>query len=51
MGNKSQFHVLFLVEYNSADGECKTEISHAENLLDIFGTEIMQETDAEGDNH
>ena len=33
---------------DSEDDECKTEISHAEiDLVDIFGTEIMQEVDAE----
>ena len=33
---------------DSEDDECKTEISHAEiDLIDIFGTEIMQEVDAE----
>ena len=33
-----------------ANGECKTEISHEEHLVDIFGTEIMQEIDAERNN-
>ena len=33
---------------DSEDDECKTEISRAEiDLVDIFGTEIMQEVDAE----
>ena len=35
------------IKYDSVDGECKTEILHAEDLVDIFGTEIMQEIDAE----
>ena len=35
------------IKYDSVDGECKTEISHAEDLVDIFGTEIMQEIDTE----
>ena len=35
------------IKYDSLDGECKTEISHVEDLVDIFGTEIIQEIDAE----
>ena len=34
-------------KYDSVDGESKTEISHAGDLVGIFGTEIMQEIDAE----
>ena len=30
------------IKYDSVDGECKAEISyHADDLVDIFGTEIM----------
>ena len=38
------------IKYDSEDGERKTEISHAEDLVDIFRTEIMQEIDAERNN-
>ena len=38
------------IKYESVDGECKTETSHAVDLVDIFGTEIMQEIDAERTN-
>ena len=38
------------IKYDSVDGERKTEISHAEDLVDIFRTEIMQEIDAERNN-
>ena len=30
------------IKYDSVDSECKTEIPHAEDLVNIFGTEIMQ---------
>ena len=33
------------IKYN-----CKTEVSHAENLVDILGTETKQEIDAERNN-
>ena len=35
------------IKYSPVDGECNTEISHAEDVVDIFGTEIMQQIDAE----
>ena len=38
------------IKYYVVNGECKTEISHEEHLVDIFGTEIMQEIDAERNN-
>ena len=38
------------IKYYVVSGECKTEISHEEHLVDIFGTEIMQEIDAERNN-
>ena len=31
------------IKYDSVDGECKTEISYAEDLVDMFGTEVMPE--------
>ena len=34
------------IKYDLIDGEGKTETSHAEDLVDILGTEIMQEIDA-----
>ena len=38
------------IKYYVVNGECKTDISHEEHLVDIFGTEIMQEIDAERNN-
>ena len=38
------------IKCDSVDGECKTEISHVEDSVDIFGTEIMQEIDAKRNN-
>ena len=35
------------IGYKSVDSEWKTEISHAEDFINILGTEIMQEIDAE----
>ena len=35
------------IKYESVDGECKIEISHAEFQVDIFETERVQEIDAE----
>ena len=38
------------IKHDLVDGECKTEILHTEDLVDIFRTEIMQENDAEKNN-
>ena len=38
------------IKYDSVVGKCETEISHIEDLVDIFGTETMQEIDAERNN-
>ena len=35
------------IKHYSVDGEYKTEILHAEDLVDIFGTEIIQGINAE----
>ena len=35
------------IKNDSVDGECKTEISHSDDLTDTCGAEIMQEIDAE----
>ena len=42
-GSKLNHFTLLTVKikYDSVDGECKKEISHADDLVDIFGTEIM----------
>ena len=38
------------IKYDSVDSKWKTEILHVEDLVDIFGIEIMQEIDAERNN-
>ena len=38
------------IKYDSVDSEWKTEILHVEDLVDIFGIEIMQKIDAEKNN-